>query len=156
MTPRNRAAERARAARRTGSCRPWPNGEATAIADFGDPLATDTYDFCIYEDGISPPSLRFAASAPPGGICHDLACWRLASTAYRYSDAERTPDGLKRIVLKAGSEGRAKITVRARGERLTPDGFPLPPPGTPLKVQLQASSGACFEAVFPPGVRKNR
>lgn len=129
----------------------WPKGQATSIADFGDPLTTDTYGLCIYQSG-STPDLVLRATAPPGGTCRGRPCWRRVGTrSVRYKDPDRTPDGLDSISLRAGITGRAAIAVKGKGAALSAAGFPPPPPPAELTVQLQATNGSCWEAAFPPG-----
>jgi cysteine-rich repeat protein len=142
----------------------WLRGAATAADDFGDPFATTAYGLCVYEDVGDTPSLLLSASVPFGGTCISGStarpCWSAlgsppGSKGYRYRDKERTPDGIDRLVLKPGSDGRAKIVVRGKGTNL---GMPSPLDLTlPLTVQLQASNGECWEAgYFEAGVIKNR
>jgi len=44
----------------------WGSGAATARADFGDPLTTDSYALCIYDESGAPTLLyEIAAAAEP-------------------------------------------------------------------------------------------
>jgi len=130
----------------------WPRGEATSIADFGDPLTADTYGLCIYHQNGSAQDLVLRAIAPPGGSCRSRPCWRrVGARSVRYKDPDRTPDGLDSISLRAGVGGRAAIAVKGKGDALSAAGFPLPPPPAMLTVQLQATNGNCWESAFPPG-----
>ena len=57
------------------------------------------------------------------------------------------------ITLTPGITGKAKVTVKGKGAAL---GLPPLPAPVPLRVQLEAASGACFAARYPAtGVRKN-
>ncbi len=124
----------------------WVKGAATTVAEYGDPLDATDYVACLY-DGASV--LRMTLRAPAGGTCGAAPCWRAKRNGkgFAYSDRERTPDGVRKIVLRPGSAGKAKITLSARGDQI-----PLPPlgPGAlllPLRVQKQGN-GLCWEAVY--------
>jgi hypothetical protein len=126
----------------------WFDGEATSPADLGSPVTHDDYAFCIY-DGAS--SLISRIRAPAGGICGDALCWtprgsQWSPTGYRYFDREGTPDGLGTLVIQSGDNGRAAAMVKGKGPNLVmPADWPL---SLPLRVQLQATNGTCWEATY--------
>ena len=60
----------------------WSKGEATNKADFGNPLATDDYVLCLYEDGALVQSF----DVPAGGICGSKSCWKESSKGFSYKD----------------------------------------------------------------------
>jgi cysteine-rich repeat protein len=122
----------------------WRKGEATSPADFADPLNLDDYAFCVYAEGAPTPLLLMRARAPADGRCGPRPCW---SGRLHYRDPLGTPDGLAAIVLRPGSSGRARVTVRGRGSNLQ---LPFLPVVLPLRVQLQAENGACWEAIHDP------
>jgi len=133
----------------------WIKGEKTDFVDFGDPLGTDDYTLCIYEKSDQLPSLMLSATAPAGGECMGLACWKALDTkGFKYKDKELTPDGLDTIILKAADYGKAKMIVKGKGA-----GLGLASPldvELPVTVQLQSGNGECWEAdYFPVGVKKN-
>jgi cysteine-rich repeat protein len=145
----------------------WKNGEETTEADLGDPLtdapAGTSYTLCVYDND----GLLAEATAPAGGICgvkKPGPCWlNRAGQGFAYTDSDQSiePDGVKRIDLLAGTEGRAYIGLRAEGGL-----FPFPSNGgfgsyadlgsiaSPLKVQLHNTNGICFEATFSPPFRR--
>jgi hypothetical protein len=131
----------------------WTKGGATDVSDFGDPPTTTDYVACIYDESGAPRQV-FRARAPAGGTCGTKPCWKLlAGKGFNYSDNDKTPDGLKKLQLRAGVEGRAQVKAGGTGVRLTPPPLPL---ALPARVQLQASNGACWEAVFSAaGVVRN-
>ena len=67
------------------------------------------------------------------------------NTGYKYIDRDRTPDGILKTLLKSGVTGKARITVKGKGENLPfPAGFL--PMATPVKVQLQNDTpGTCWQ-----------
>jgi subtilisin family serine protease len=144
----------------------WQLGQATAPADFGDPLAVDAYAFCIYDESAGAPAVLFRATVAPGGTCRmgtiARPCWDALGTppgtrGYVHRSRERTPGGINHLVLSPGPAGQAKITVSARGSLSSRrPAFPAPPLAPPLRVQLQAGNGQCWEATYSAaGVQRN-
>jgi hypothetical protein len=131
----------------------WSNGEQTSLDDFGSPLEQggDDYRLCIYDEFGGTPSLSMQLVALAGGACRGRPCWKaLGDKGYRYADAERTPNGIRTISLGPGEAGRAKVSVKGKGDNL-----PLPmldELDVPLRVQLLVGGDgttaphACFES----------
>ena len=121
----------------------WAAGAATTKAEFGDPLASDDFAVCVYDEG----ALLASVTADHGGVCRGKPCWHAKSKGFSYADKDGTPTGMRKLVLTEGVDGKAKITVRAKGFPLS-----LPALGTfvgPVDVQLQRSGGApCFGSTF--------
>jgi hypothetical protein len=132
----------------------WTRGAQTALTEFGDPLADETYTLCLYNESSGAPRISARVSAPSGGVCNARGkpCWKVAGpdgdNRYVYADPEKTPDGMVRLVLKPGEAGKARIVARATGATLQVPGLPL---ALPTRVQLHSSSGACWEAGYGPG-----
>ena len=127
----------------------WAKGADTSLAELGDPVNTDDYFFCVYGAG---PTLLFSARMPVGGTCHGVACWKAVSTTgFQYKDKDRTPNGVEKLSLKAGTGGAAKASFKGKADLLV-----MPPLGAfpqPVRAQLRRSGGAtCWETVFtnPP------
>jgi len=136
----------------------WTKGAATPVAAFGNPLTTDAYTLCVFDESTATPRLLFGATIPPGGTCGRKACWAglgrpKGARGFRYADSKGTVQGITGITLTPGVAGKAKVAVKGKGIGL---GLPTLPAPIPLRVQLEASSGACFDARYPAaGVRKN-
>ncbi len=110
----------------------WIKGAATAPSDFGNPIGMTAYDLCIY-DGTPQPVFEF--HLPP---CTD--CWKSTKTGF-----VRIPTSLyAKLLLRAGSDGRAKIVMH----RPSADPLPLASLALPVRVQLTNSAGVCWEAVY--------
>jgi hypothetical protein len=125
----------------------WVKGEATDVAELGDPTAGDAYALCFYDGGAM---LAAAAEAPAAGTCGGKPCWGAKGTkGFGYKDLDRTPHGLLKAVLKSGAAGKAKMVVKGKGVAL-PD---LEPPlALPVVVQLQRqSTGDCWAATYDAG-----
>jgi hypothetical protein len=128
----------------------WAKGAATARNDFGDPVAGDGYDLCVYDAG----QLVLGAAAPAGGLCPSKPCWKGRKHGFDYADRALTPNGLQSISLREGLVGKARITVAGKGGAL-----PLPALGGltgPLDVQLQRpAGGVCFGARYSAPFKKH-
>jgi hypothetical protein len=132
----------------------WAKGTATPKADFGDPLVTDGYELCLYEDTALAQS--FAAPAgESGGPCGVRPCWRETAKGFVYRDPQLTPDGVATLRLTEGlADGQARIRLRGKGGRL---GLPdLATLTGVLHVQLQKTAGdACWGATFTPPFQRH-
>ncbi len=117
----------------------WSGGAATDKSEFGNPLAADAYDLCIYDAG----ALVASQTMPQGGFCGTKPCWASKTTSFGYKDKERTPSGIEKALLKAGVAGKASIQIKGKGPSL---GIPALTPLTgPLDVQLRRRDGLiCF------------
>jgi hypothetical protein len=121
----------------------WIQGEATGALDFGSPTGSTRYSFCLYR-GALPVRLGELA-LPPG------ARWRSrGARGFKYKDATRLPHGVRRALLKAGAEEKAKIVVKATGSDV-PDGW-LPIGTAPVVAQLvRADTMTCWRAEYEAG-----
>ena len=123
----------------------WQRGPAIVSKDLGDPTLSDDYAFCIYDAG---GGLLLRASAPAGGLCGTKPCWKpLGLSGWRYSDQFGTPDGLQKLLLRAGDAGKSRLALKGKGAHLA-----VPALGSlalPLRTQLRNQAGGCWEADFP-------
>ena len=133
----------------------WKKGQATAAADFGDPTGTDALTLCLWDTSGGTASLLTELSLRAGEICDGDPCWKASgSKGFKFSGDDATADGVFKVTLKAGDEGKTKIGIKARGA-----GVPLPPqpiPDLPIEMQLLSSPGQCWTAEFLfSGAKKN-
>lgn len=133
-------------------------GEATSVGNFGDPTTVDAYSFCLFDESAATTDLLYAADIPAGGLCNGRPCWRGTPSGYRHLSKPSSAIGVRSVELKGGSEGRTKVGFRGEGEALQARllGLPLSPLPMPLRVQLQAANGACWEATFSTASRNQR
>ncbi len=137
----------------------WRYGEGTALADFGDPVATTSYALCVY-DGSG--ALVFGASLAGG------EGWRRRQQGFEFADHELSQSGVRRVVLRSrgATAGAAMIRIVGRGRIGTlgsagggnlPDlgAFPLAVAPSPLRAQLIHSEGGCWEGRYASFVRGN-
>ena len=126
----------------------WAKGAATTIADFGTPLTTTDYAFCVYDAGTLVAKIKI----PAGGTCAGKPCWSVKSTSMKYKDKDLTPDGIQQLKLKTGVNGKAQIQIKGRGDNLP---MPTLPFTQPVRAQLLSSDGVCWEATFSAPASKN-
>ncbi|HXC50129.1 MAG TPA: Ig-like domain-containing protein [Candidatus Limnocylindrales bacterium] len=123
----------------------WLAGEQTDVADFGDPAATTDYELCVFDaSGTAVAYVQYDAAEDCGG----KPCWRSTSSGYGFSRRVEDEDGTKstaKLTLRAGAQGKAKITASATGGLLSVGGLP---PEQPVVVELRAKDGACWQATF--------
>lgn len=136
----------------------WGKGAATSVADFLDPTSADTrYELCVYDASGNVQPLR-AAVVKGGGTCGSRPCWRaIGATGYAWSRSASVGvgDGVTQVKLLSGADGRAQVSVKAKGTRLAPPDPALVPPVT---VQLIASDGTsrrCWQTTFAASVSRN-
>jgi hypothetical protein len=119
----------------------WSKGEETQTVDFGSPPTTDDFALCVFN-----PGLVLKLDAPAGGTCPTNDCWKTVSIkGFTYKDKERTPNGVDKVVLRAGLDGKAKVQLKGKGANLPALPLPLTLPAT---VQLQSESGQCWQGTF--------
>jgi cysteine-rich repeat protein len=124
----------------------YRKGVPTAKAEFGDPLGTTDYTFCLYQ--ASQPSPLYRVSLPAGITCKaGRACWKEVRKGYRYRDSTAGRRGVTALTLTEGGAGSAKIAFRARGENLLPPDLGLI--NSKLTAQIISSTGLCWDAEFP-------
>lgn len=109
-------------------------------ADFGNPVAGDDIHFCFYRDGI----LGMQLTAPGGS-----ALWsEIPGRGYRYVDRSLGSQGIKKVLLKGGDAGRARVLLIGQGGDLpVPSPFPLG--GTSFDAQVHGEgTPACWGMRF--------
>ena len=137
----------------------FTKGDATTVADFGDPVNGSTsYDLCVYDETAGVPSLILQASIPAGGLCKGKPCWKGAGAAnkngFRYSDKLTSNGGIQKITLKPGIDGKAKVQVKGKGANVAPPPLPLAQ-DTSVTVQLKNSAGVCWGTSYDAPADKN-
>jgi len=123
------------------------NGGPSLIADMGDPTQTTRYELCLYDSR----GIQMAMGVPPG------AGWVTVGSpgspkGYKYKDSAALSDGIKQIKTKASNLDKATVSVVGKGLQL-PDTAALPLQ-YPVRAQVYASDGMCWDAQF--GVAETR
>ena len=118
----------------------WGRGQATSQADFADPRATATYDFCVFA-GTSAALVDEVVIAP------SVQRWAQAgSRGFTYKDPTGTADGIRKIRLGGSAADRAEIVLTGKGAGLPI--VPLPMAG-PIIAQLEnGDTSVCWSASY--------
>jgi hypothetical protein len=117
----------------------WKGGPVL-IADLGDPTETTRNELCIYDAG----GFRFALGVPPGSHW-SLVGSQSAPRGYRYKDLSAAEAGVRDILLKGSSIGKASLKLNGRGPYLPDTTLPF---ALPVRAQLYASDGSCWDTRF--------
>lgn len=132
----------------------WQKGEATTLGDFGNPVGGDGYALCLYDES-GTPTLVTGAVLPGGGTCKaGKPCWKaLGTSGFAYGDGAGIRFGIQSVKLKAGVDGKAQVKIQGRGPTLPVPALPAP---LPLRLQLIADGGQCWQSVFSAaGLHRN-
>ncbi len=122
---------------------------ATDPGELGDPTDATDYELCVWTEVDDVPTLLLHHEAPAGGG------WKERRRGFVYkAGKDVNPDGLRRILIKSGEEGKARILVRGKGAGLGMPELPIPE-GAPVHAQLHNSDGACWGAAYTGEPRKN-
>jgi hypothetical protein len=125
----------------------WVKGEATPKADFGDPRATTNYAVCIYDRSGGTPSLVSSAYIPAASTCGGGHCWRQFSKGFQYHDKHGIAGGIESLLLRAGPQGGALISLKGGGIDLQMPALPLAQDPR-VTVQLKNDLGSCWDADY--------
>jgi hypothetical protein len=124
----------------------WLSSETVNLSDFSSPTMNTDYLLCLYDT----EGALLSAEALAGGTCGTRPCWKAGKTGFLYTKKAGTPDGLTKMLLKAGGADKGKLQVKAGGISLS---LPPLPVTTPVRAQLrQSSSGTCWEAAYSTAV----
>jgi cysteine-rich repeat protein len=131
----------------------WQRGDSTSAAALGDPTGRSDYDFCVYDgnaDAEGTPGLVLGARAAAGSD------WSPSRHGFGYTRADRSPGGLRRVLLNAGSAGKSRLAVKGLGDALALPA--LQSLTLPLTVQLKTKDGRstqCWTAEYSPPLMQN-
>jgi hypothetical protein len=124
----------------------WIKGEQTDLDEFGTPITAAQYDLCVFDFVASAPSLATHMTLAPNAL------WQSKKNFFRYKDKTGALDGFVGMRLSAGTTGRAKLSLVAKGLNL-----PAPVPvdqlhffelDPHLTVQLSNDAGVCWSSEF--------
>ncbi len=130
----------------------WRTTGNVPLVDFGDPVNTSDYSFCVYAGAV--PQLIMELRAPAGGTCANKPCWKSrGNKGFRYKDKDRTPSGITKLVLRTSEAPLSDIVLRARGLNI-----PIPPLNLtqPVIAQLIKGDGPeCWQTTYSAPALKN-
>jgi hypothetical protein len=129
----------------------WTRGIAS-LNQFGDPTISTDYALCIYDRSAGAATLVQAATAPAGGVCGGVGCWKRLSRGFRYKNVFGSDDGVTQLLLKEGPNDNAKFLLKGKGINLalaapfSDDELLDQDPS--VTVQLVNTAGSCWQATF--------
>lgn len=129
----------------------WLKGDATTVGDLLDPVSSDPYVMCLYDQRLGSPTLLLSTGLFAGGTCHDKPCWRATASGRNFRDRDRSQEGAMTAVLKSGIQGKAKALFKSKGIGVPTIGLPMVPPVT---AQLR-NRGLCFSSTYTAPSIKN-
>jgi hypothetical protein len=92
----------------------------------------------------------------PGGTCDGEPCWQAkGDSGFKFGDKAATQGGIKKITLKSGASGKAKIVVKGQGVGLALCDLPA---STPVTAQLHVYDGDrvdCWETSFSASIKND-
>ncbi len=126
----------------------WSKGAETTLADFGDPLTSSSYAFCLY-DGISGVDrVELEKDAAVATTCKDKPCWGGTTKGFKYKDGRRENGAIKAVKLNAGVAGKASVKLTAKGVTLGPPNLPFMQSPEVTVQMINLETGVCWESVF--------
>lgn len=121
----------------------WRGGKDTQDSDFGNPMTTTSYSFCIYD--ASDRTQPVVGVSP-----QDPSSWHKLDNGFLYrvfGDQK-----LRKLILRAQNNGRGKVLAHGDSTTVTH----LLPFTTPVVVQVQADNGNCWESDFASPLRNDK
>jgi len=127
----------------------WTNGAATSRDAIGHPAAGDDFELCLYDSVDATGRLLLEQNLPGASTCNgDRPCWKETTRGASWRDTGLLHGAIKKMAIRSGVDGKARITLAATGPALNPP--PLPLSLEPwARIQLRnVASGECWEARF--------
>lgn len=126
----------------------WSKGQATELADFGNPTDDQALWMCVYSGGV----LKAATAIPPGGDCGGAPCWSASRSGFAYADESGSAGGITAVSMRAGATGKARVQWKGEGPGLAMPGEL----SGPVVVQMKkAAGGACWQSTFTEPFKQN-
>lgn len=127
----------------------WKSSLPVALLDYGSPTTVTDLILCVFDQ----TGLKLSATAPAAGTCGAKPCWKVESSSVKYADHDGTPDGIQKLTATSGEPGKARITLRGKGDNLA-----MPPLGLvgAVTVRLKRDVGpVCWQSRFPTPSRND-
>jgi len=127
----------------------WKFGSQTTTAEFGSPTDNTNTDYmlCVYDSEATSSALLLDAIVEGG-----LTGWKTSRSGFTYRT--KTPvDGIAKMVLVAGNDGKARALVKGKGATLGAPSLPLTLNGG-VTAQL-LSDQSCWTTTFTAAKTNN-
>jgi hypothetical protein len=126
----------------------WTKGPVTIKGELGAPGVSDSYELCVYDDGVLVTDARATAGKICGRPKKPKPCWKETKAGYNFKDKSLEPSGISVMILKGSPTlGKAKTIAKGKGAPLSvPDLTSL---GPLIEVQLaNTTTGLCLGATY--------
>ena len=124
-------------------------GQAVTSADLGDPTADTDYELCVYVEvaDVCWLVLHPDALAGPG--------WKARRKGYVFKAKKgKHEDGLRKLRLRTGADGKARLQLKGKGPLLDLRALPVPDDAAIL-VQLYNGANQCWSTEFGDAPQKS-
>ena len=129
-------------------------GDAFVNGDISDPVNTATYALCVYDESADVPTLVGELAVRPNDRWLDKD-----PKGFIYKDKAGTEDGVLKVQLKSGIQGKTKVQVKAKGSTA---GWPQPLDGSAFHDQdslvtvqfVNDTTAMCWTSDFGAGGTK--
>lgn len=123
----------------------WKKGAETVLHE----ISAQPYTLCVYEGATA--TLTTAIDVP-GFPCDGDHCLKTTFKKTVYTSSTGAHDGVKKLILVAGDDGKAQVKLKAKGANTPTPLLPLLPP---IVAQLHGASGTCFEGTYSSPLRND-
>lgn len=108
----------------------------------GDPTQDTGYELCVYVEVAGSCSLILHPDAAAG------SGWKRRHRGFAFkAKAGVHPDGIRKLRLRTGKNGRGRIVVKGKGPLLDLEALPMPE-GASILVQLYNDEDQCWSTEF--------
>lgn len=131
----------------------WSKGPLVEQDDLGNPETTTTYTLCIYDSTGGVDTFAAELTIEPNANWDDNAL-----TGWRYKDGAGSEDGVQKVHLRTGADGKSAAQIRAKGPRI-----PMPAPLSPTEIfdqdprvtvqLINDTTSTCWTSVFTTAMR---
>ncbi len=129
----------------------WTKGPELLQTDLGSPIDGGTgtvVSLCIYDQADSLAGVLSVDRA--GEDCDGKPCWKSIGAAppagkgYAFKDKTSASDGVHKLFIKAGTAGKSKANLKAKGASIPTGIAAALQSSTSATIQLRASDGVCL------------
>jgi hypothetical protein len=120
----------------------------TDKSDFGDPAGNGALALCHWDATGGSDRLVTQVRLFAGGTCDGRPCWKDTTPGYSYKDSLNQNGAMTKGVFKAGTGGKAKIKIAAKGLRIGTPVMPLDVDTSTSIQMISLATDVCWGASF--------
>jgi hypothetical protein len=119
--------------------------QETTDGDLFDAMADNDYVTCLYERSGGAAGLIGEWDAAGGTTCRGKPCWKHSSGKLLYRDNTHEHGSIRRMKMRANTDGKASARIWISGPAVSPPLLPLHVPA-PVRMQVtNLATGACWD-----------